>query len=365
MEFTLFGALSGIALLAMLVGTYAAGYGRGVRYGSFIRFCILCIPLVFLCSRVICGLASGSSMTQLLQPAAGGFSMTGAILGVILAAIVTEKWQRLTPGSLLDAAALSMPVGIIIVRLAQPLCDFGWGYQYESAHFAFLDELDILLNEDVLGLHPVFIYEALATLAVFGLIALLRNLPRFRSGDLLLSFLLLYGCTQTVMESLLNSGHMKVIHFVKINQVAAMVMAVIPLIIWSVRLAKARPGSALRIGSAWALTVVCILSGVVQEFSVEGQDNPYFSVVLVGAAMAALLAAATLLWCIAWRKEGLRRLLPVAVVSLIAIAAAIVDRTIDVGDSYRIVLWGIMACDMLLLCLTGFALRRAADNNEQ
>ena len=88
MEFTLFGALSGIALLAMLVSTYAAGYGRGVRYGSFIRFCILCIPLVFLCSRVICGLASGSSMAQLLQPAAGGFSMAGAILGVILAAVI-------------------------------------------------------------------------------------------------------------------------------------------------------------------------------------------------------------------------------------------------------------------------------------
>ncbi len=365
MELTLFGALSSVAMLAMLTGTYAAGQSRGLKYGSFIRFCVLCIPLVLLCSRLVYGLASGTLMAQLQQPSGGGFSMAGAILGVILAALITQRWQRLTPGALLDAAAMGMPIGIIIMRLAQPLCDFGWGHQYESARFAFLEELDVFLTPDLLGLHPVFIYEALATLAVFGVLVLLNSSGQFRRGDLLLSFLLLYGGVQTVMESMLNSGHMRVIHFVKISQVAAMVMAVIPLIIWSVRLAKARPGSALRIGSAWALAAVCILSGVVQEFSVEGQDNPYFSVVIVGAVMAVLLIAATVFWCIAWRRNGFLQQLPIVLVSLIAVAAAAIDRMMDVGDSYRIVLWGIMACDMLLLCLAGFSLRSAAEINEQ
>lgn len=375
MGFTLYGVLAALAMAAMLAVTGLASRRRSVGYTAFIAFAAAAIPLAFLCSRLVYCLGSISYYTEtiaqpikMLQVRDGGYSMVGAILGILIAALavlaVAPKGKR---GALLDSLALGMPVGLIIARLAEPLCDMGrhdigWGYDYTSPAFSFLDKLTSAA-EDFTGLHPVFAYEAIAALAI--LIVLLLLSRRVQGGNLLLSFLLLYGCSQTVMESLLISGHMKVIHFVKINQVAALVLAVIPLVIWSVRLAKTRPGSALRILTAWVLAIVCILSGVVQEFSVEGQDNPYFSVVLVGAAMAALLDAATLLWCIAWHREGLRRLLPVAVVSLIAIAAAIVDRTIDVGDSYRIVLWGIMACDMLLMCLTGFALRKAAEFNEQ
>lgn len=364
MGFTLYGVLAALAMAALLAVTGLAGRKRSVGYGSVVRFAVLAVPLAFLCSRLVYGVSSldyylnTGHLGLLLQVRDGGYSMLGAILGVLLAACVTERWQKLPAGTLLDAAALGMPAALLIARLAEPLCGMGWGYPYYSPLFYFLDGLTENLG-DFAYTHPVFAYEAIAAAALS--IALPVIARKARRGDTLLSFLLVYGCTQTVMESMLNGGHMKVIHFVKINQVAAMVMALIPLIVWSRRLAKAQSGSGLRIAAAWVLAVVCILSGVVQEFSVEGQDNPYFSVVIVGAVIAGLLAAAAAFWCVAWRGDGLKRILPVAIVSLIAISAAIIDRVTDVGDHYRLVLWGIMAADMVLLGLAGFALRKAAD----
>lgn len=368
MEFTLFGVLTGLALLSALFVTFIAGYARGVRYGGFIRFAALCLPMTFLCSRALFCLSTtayyleelGTAMPELmLRVLDGGYSMTGAILGAALAALIAEKWQKLPAGSLTDALALGLPVGVIIVRLAQPLCDFGWGYQYESPSFAFLDKLEVIFSGGVLQLHPVFLYEALAGAAILGLLALTRTLRRGKGGDLLLCFLLFYGAAQTVLESMLDSDHMKVIHFVRINQIAAMVMMVIPLIVWSVRLGR-RQGNALRIACAWVVAVMCILAGVVQEFGVAGASNPYFDIPTVGSIVVGLLAAAVAAWCVLWRRAGALRLTPVAAVTILIAALTIIDRTRDVGLQYRFILWGTMGAILLLMCLIGLTLGAAA-----
>jgi len=361
MGFTLYGAFAALALAAMLAVTCGAGRKQGLDYGSFIRFSLLTIPLALLCSRLVYCLSSLPYYTEtighpelMLMLRDGGYSMLGAMLGVIAAALIAARWRGIPGQVMLDWVAVGIPAGLFIARLAEPLAGMGWGYPYYSPLFYFLDGLTENMG-DFACTHPVFAYEAIAAAAM--LIALLC-IRKGEPGDRFLSFLLLYGCTQTVLESMLNGGHMKVIHFVKINQVAALVMAVIPLIIWSLR--ASRNGHGKRVLASWLLAVVCILSGVVQEFSVEGADNPYFNVVIVGAIIAGVLAAATVSWCIAWRRDGMKRILPVILVSLIAIAAAVIDRVTDVGDHYRLVLWGIMTCDMFLLAWTGFSLRHAA-----
>lgn len=363
MGFTLYGILAALAMAALLGITWLEGRGRGVHYGSFIRFGVIAIVLAFLCSRAVYCLSSTAYYLEelsmphpelMLQVRDGGYSMLGAMIGVILAALLTEKWQKLPAGTLLDAAALAMPAAIIIERLAEPLCDMGWGKWYQSPVFSFLEELTE-------GMHPVYLYEAVAAAAILvGLRMLKRSMKQ--PGDLLLAFLLLYGCTQTVLESMLDSSHMKVIHFVRINQVAAIVMAVIPLILWSLRYAKASAGNGSRIAASWALAGVCILSGVVQEFGVEGAENPYFNVVIVGAVLAGLLAAAAAWWCLSWRSVGMKRILPAAVAALLAVALAVIDRVTDVGDHRLLVLYGIMGADLFLLGWIGFSFRQAAED---
>lgn len=362
MGFTLYGAFAALALALTLSATYGAGRKQGLDYGSFIRFAALAAPLALIVSRLVYCLTSLPYYIETIgHPELifalrdGGYSMTGAMLGVIAAALIAAKWRSVPDKVMLDWVAVGMPAGIFVARLAEPFAGMGWGYPYYSPLFAFLDGLTENMG-DFAYTHPVFAYEAIAAAVIVIMLLVIRG--KAAAGDTFLSFLLLYGCSQTVLESLLNGGHMKVIHFVKVQQVAAMVMTLIPLIVWSLRAAK--NGHGRRMLASWLLAVVCILSGVVQEFSVEGADNPYFNVVIVGYVMAALLLCAVVFWCLAWHGDGLKRFLPPAIVAAIAIAAAIIDRVTDVGDNYRLVLWGIMACDMFLLGWAGFSLRQAA-----
>ncbi|MBR3763720.1 MAG: prolipoprotein diacylglyceryl transferase [Clostridia bacterium] len=368
MSFTIYGLMAGIALAVLFIVARLFCL-KAVNAGQFLRFTVLAVSLALVGSRLVYVLSSISYYTETIgHPEMifalrdGGYSMMGAMAGVLLAAFIAEKWGHLPTFTLLDAVVPGMAMALILARPAEPFTDMGWGYPYYSPLFFFLDSWTESMG-DFAQTHPVFFYEALTALVILAVLLLLRRTEAGKlPGDSLLTFLLLYGATQALWESMLNGGHMVVIHFVKINQIAALVMLLIPLAVWSVRLAR-MPHYRRCISADWALAVVCILSAVVQEFSVEGADNPYFSVVLVGGIMAGLLGLTTLLRSLAWKRSGFVALLPVIIPAVIAIAAAVIDRATDVGDHYRLVLWGIMACDMAILVAIGLRQRAIANEN--
>jgi phosphatidylglycerol:prolipoprotein diacylglycerol transferase len=363
MGFTLYGILAALAMAAMLGVTALAGRKRGLTYSRFIRFAVLAIPLSFLLSRAVYCLATLSYYTETIeQPAMmlqvhdGGYAMLGAMLGVLLAALLSAKWTKLPAADLLDALALGMPCALIIARLAEPLSsmgltEIGWGQEHASPLFAFLDEI-------CEGRHPVFAYEAIA--AVVMLIALLFIRRNARRGDVFWAFLLLFGCSQSVLESMFSTTKHMMFLFVHITQVAALIMALIPLVVWSRRIPRPDLAAKLRLAAAWTLAIACIASALVEEIKVTGADR----VEAIKPFVPVVLAAGVGFFCVMWRKEGLLRLLPVIAAGVIAIAAVIIDQTPLVGDHFLLVLWGVMALDMFMLCWTGLRLRAAAEHND-
>ncbi|MBQ4580963.1 MAG: prolipoprotein diacylglyceryl transferase [Clostridia bacterium] len=355
--FTLYGALAALSLAALLATSGVVLKKRGAGYDAFIRFAVVCVPLAFLGSRIAFCLSNLSyyletiSMPEMmLHVQDGGASMTGAMVGVILAAVIAARWCKLPAGAMLDAAAFGMPVALIIERLAEPLCEMGWGKYYQSTAFDFISDL-------TQGMHPVFAYEAI----VAGII-LLAMVMYFRKhdhipGDAMGFFLVLYGCCQTVLESLRNDGHMKVIHFVRINQVAGIAMAAIVLIWWSIRCF--RNGGRKEAITSWVTTAVCIGFGVVQEFAADGDENPYFSLTLVSGLLAAALVIVCVAWFFTWKKQGKSA----AAIPCVAVATALlllIERTCDTGDHRLFFVYGIMAANLYIIGHMAFALRKAA-----
>lgn len=357
--FTLYGALAALSLAAMLAVTYAELHRKGADYGTFIRFAVLCIPFAFIGSRVAFCLSNLSyyletiSMPEMmLHVQDGGASMTGALCGVLLSALVAAKWTKQPVGLLLDAAALGMPLALIIERLAEPLCEMGLGKYFQSSAFDFMFDL-------VDGMHPVFAYEAIAA-GIIWLVLVLRFRKRtMKNGDLMGCFLVLYGCTQTLLESLRNDGHMKVIHFVRVNQVAAIVMVAAVLVIWSLRCWKlAAKKEAI---TSWVTAAVCIGFGVVQEFAADGEENPYFDLTLVSGLLAAAVVTSCIIWFLIWRKHGRKAADAIPAASLLAAVLLLIERTADTGDHRLFFVYGIMALNLYIIGHTAFALRRLAD----
>lgn len=280
---TVYGLLCAFALALML-----AAARKNTRFDVWIRLSVTAIPLALIGSRLMFGLTSlgMGDMTnplQILYAWDGGASMSGAFAGVTLAAFLVEKHCKVPHGILMDKLALGMPLALIVARLAEIPTGVGMGRQVDTPWLQWLGSFTD-------GCHPVFIYETLW--AVVTGIALLGYLRRNRRpGDILLTFMTLYGSAQVFFESLRDDYHM-VIYFIRINQIAALVMVVIAFVIWMVRWGRkgARP---LGLIVAALLVIAGIALGIVQEFAVDSNPNLLFEYALMALALV-LIAAVSL-----------------------------------------------------------------------
>ena len=295
LEFTFFGVGSAAAMLmTLLIGGLWCRRQR-VSYRAWIMLCAAGISLAWLCSRVVFCLSSLPYYLQtigdaslMLQFQDGGASLMGALGGLLLAAILVEKGQKLPAGTLMDAVGLGAPLGVIIERLCEgPTGSMGHGRQVLSELLLPLGVTDDLV-------HPVYMYEAVAAAAI--LIVLLVWLGRSgwqvkHPGDALLTFMVLFGASQVVLDSMRDDRHMLLIHFVHINQIIAIVLPVIALVIWTIRASKKGMKKNQAI-VAWLVTAAAIVIGIVQEFAVDSSENLFIDYGVMAAACAVIVIVA-------------------------------------------------------------------------
>jgi len=295
LDFTFFGLGSAAALLVtLLVGGLWCRRQR-VSYRAWILLCTAGIPLAWICSRVVFCLSSLPYYLQtigdwslMLQFQDGGASLMGAFGGLLLAAFLVEKGQKLPAGTLMDAVGLGAPLGVIIERLCEgPTGSMGHGRQILSNLLLPLGVTDDLV-------HPVYMYEAIAAAVI--LIVLLVWLGRSswqvkHAGDVLLVFMVLFGASQVVLDSMRDDRHMLLIHFVHINQIIAIVLPVIALVIWTIRAMKKGMKKNQAI-VAWLVTAAAIGIGIVQEFAVDSSENLFIDYGVMAAACAVIAIVA-------------------------------------------------------------------------
>ena len=297
--FTPYGLLSALALLATLL---VAGLWCRVRktpYSVWIRLCAAAVPLAWLGSRITFCLANipyylSRNFGLMLRFWEGGGSLFGAFGGLLLAAWLTARWQNVKASLLLDAVALGAPVGTIIERLAESTAEgMGWGD-------AIMSEWLMPVGLTSSKWHPVYLYEAFAAgIILLALLLWLRaRKGQFLGGDLLLLFMTLYGCVQVVLESMRDDAHMIVHHFVHINQIIAIVLPVIAVVIWGLRALKngTKKGQMIAI---WLVSAAMIGVGIAQEFAVDHSENLFIDYGIMAAAMAVIAIGALYL-----RRKG-------------------------------------------------------------
>ncbi len=281
---TMYGIACAAALALVLIAAR-----KNTVYGVWIRLCVFAIPLALFGSRLFFGLTSlgmgdMTSPLQILYAWDGGASMSGAFAGVVLAAFLTEKSCKVPHGTLMDCLALGMPPALIVARLAEGPLGMGAGRQVDTE---WLQWLGSLTNE----CHPVFLYEALWAV-VLGVVLLLYLRRNRHPGDVLLTFMTLYGSAQMFFESLRDDYHM-VIYYIRINQLAGLAMVLITFIIWMVRWVK-KGAAKKELILPIAVMAVGIIVGIYQEFQVDSNPNLLKEYAIMAAGVA-VMAAQTIL----------------------------------------------------------------------
>lgn len=228
----------------------------------------------------------------------GGFALMGAFLGCTLAACLTRILclQRNLP-EMLDALSLGGCAGIVVGRL--------------SALFNATDRGQVLANFRSLPIaSPVnnavsgaveyrlatFALQSIAAFVLFVILAVfyLRGQKggKLRDGDTCLIFLMLYGCTQVVLDSTrYDSLFFRSNGFVSVVQVLGALGLALAVVVFARRMVKARGFRAWNI-FLWLLIALTLVGAGYMEYYVQRRGN---EALFAYSVMSACLLAASAL----------------------------------------------------------------------
>ena len=197
--------------------------------------------------EIMAGITTFFAMVYILMVNAGMFTAAGVSYGAIYIATAISAVVGTVCIGLLANLPLAQASGMGLNAFFVYTCVLGFGMSYANA-------LVLVLFDGVLFI----------ILTVW----MCRRGWELPSGDLCLTSLTLVGCAQVILESLRNDGHM-VVHFVRIQQVAYLLMVLAALLICSRRLAKRGGMKKSRQLVLWLFALLLVGVGVVMEFRVD------------------------------------------------------------------------------------------------
>ena len=198
----------------------------------------------------------------------GGMSMTGLLLGLLLAAMLTARIRRISFGRLMDAGCVPFGLMIAALRFGEQFTDLGVGAAVNEG-FA-TEKLSWLLLESRMGVMVeyrlnVWLYEVVAGVILFlAAVSFFRKL-KSPAGDTALLVVSLWGASQILLESMRDDGHMLVI-FLRIGQLSAFLL---PAVSCGILCRRVKCRKAVWV--AWLVVVLCVAGVAVLEFSLDGR----------------------------------------------------------------------------------------------
>lgn len=199
---------------------------------------LLSLPLGLLCARVFWALLEPNfkpvlTFKNALDLSTGGMALFGALLGAVLAACLGARIARVKPLKALDQLAVAVFAFLIPARLGEGFTTLGVSRPLTTdliinSFLARRDEYDAYLR--------TYLLEAAIALVI--LILLLRKVHQAqKTGTVFLTGCLLFGISQTLMESLRYDGHLRY-SFIGVQQVLAATLFSVTLMVLAVRQLK-------------------------------------------------------------------------------------------------------------------------------
>ena len=256
---------------------------------------VIALPLGFVSARLMYALLDPNfqpllSLSNVLDVSSGGFSMFGALTGAVLAALIAAKVSGVPGKRMLDLLSPALLIFLVPARLGEGYTALGISRPLTtdwiaSSFLARQDEFDAYLR--------TYLLEAM--IACVLLMVILRYLSKkHRDGKAFALFCLLFGITQTLMESLRYDGHMRY-SFIGVQQVLAVTLFGVTLIILAVRLLGQGGGKLLPVLGLVAVPF-SVLAGVGVEFLVDRSEmgkiisySLYLIILMIPAALGILM----------------------------------------------------------------------------
>lgn len=245
----------------------------------------------------------------------GGYALMGAFAGCLLAACIMRV-LRVSSNlpQMLDCMCLAGGVGIAVGRLASlfnasdrgQIVAESWGLPYA---YPVTNAVSGAAENRL----ATFMLQSISTAAIVALILLymffcvLRR-KKLRDGDVTLLFLLMYGACQIILDSTrYDSLFMRSNGFVSIVQILGLIGVVVAIVLFSIRMVKARGFKWFYI-LFWVALLALMGGGGYMEYYVQRHgDQAAFAYRNMGMCLAGIvlitLVIRTLAVSAEWKKE--------------------------------------------------------------
>lgn len=193
------------------------------------------------------------NLGEIVQIWNGGLAIYGGIIGAILAAYITCKHNGLNFMNLLDCAGMSLLIGQGIGRWGNfanqeafgTNTDMPWGMISEKTTNYLLSQqaslADLGVNVDPYSpVHPTFLYESLWCIASWFILLFIYKKCRKYSGQLFLTYGLLYGCGRAIIEGFRTDSLYIGSSSLRVSQLLSIAIAVVFLVALIVKGIKAK-----------------------------------------------------------------------------------------------------------------------------
>ena len=297
--------------------------------------------------------APEGKLYMILRPWEGGYTLYGALLGGAVGALLFGRVYGVSWRESLDALTPGACAVLFFARIGEAFTGEGIGRGTEVAwtHFfplsvcTYHDEFDAFYDE---WRYVIWFWEALAALIL--LIILLKREKKALPGHQTAVFLTFLGTTQILLEQMRRDNYLRLIVFVRVNQLAALATLIGVLVFLLVR---NKPGT-VKVLSCLAALVFAGLADMASEFVFDKYEYApwlYLSMPLAAAACAAMLFI--------WKKKKalVPAILVCGVTALLLVAYASRDweefELSPVEDMIRFgILYATMAVDLVIIALT-------------
>lgn len=283
-----YGLCCAVGALCAIIAMGVVCRIRKTRPGTGPLLALLCLVLGIACSRLAFCLMDQEFGNMMPFDAwfladRGGWSLFGAIGGVMLGAWLTARITGDQPARTLDAASVGVCLFVAAERLAEGRID-GFNISRTLPEGTLADGFFIIKDSYDLNYLATYRLAAIFAVILFLVLAVSMLRGKRQDGDTWIQFLLLGGAGGILLESLRYDGFLE-FSFVRFQQVLAALM-----LVWGLVMAARRSG---KHGKRLVLTVTALLVLAIGlcigiEFAL---DRTRISHILLYVIMTAAVAA--------------------------------------------------------------------------
>lgn len=293
LSLTAYGLMASLAMLLVLLGMAEYARRQGVSGERSLKVMIPALLMGWICGRLLFGLTTWFSPTNSLPSFGyvfvfwdGGYSLVGVLLGLLLGAWLGSRWAKVSSGVMLDGMALFLPLGIIVMRLAERNTGLGVGLSIEKGW----PEMGILVSTDDGLMHAVWAYEIIAAVVTLVFVVLSFRSKGRKAGDAMLTFLLVFSAFQVLLESFRDDDHMRVHMQIHVQQVVCAFLLAPAMIAWARRAIRNNARAKGLVILGLLICVACIGGAILAEFGVDRWTNKVLVYGLMSGCLLCLTA---------------------------------------------------------------------------